>query len=268
MELVQRKPELRKIANMSANSGFAGENPSVPATFLQPLANALIDSNLPLARELMETIPMGQRGEFLQTLRAITVSSMSAISAKTLPGPVSAETSLSRSDSLLLLTREFAPMSMEQVLPAILNGAAGGFGDRSEIDAFLERAQLTENEKIIAARYFARGSQDRNRITVSSSETDDKRYTDQIDLTKELAPTLSDQLLAEAQAEKRTMNAKLAKAHIEKLQSWKNITDQQLIQTLTRYDFSSQIDAAIKQAERISDAEKRKQVIEELWKNP
>lgn len=249
-------------------SGFSWELPNMDGgigIFTIPLGHSFVESNPALARELLQKVPMGKRGNFLFSLvhSQSWMSGSLDLSGSVAMGAAFRGKSVEKALHLVTLAREFAPMSVDQLIARITSGGFFSHGDNRQLEEFIRRAGLSEQEKAAIAGSLTKASgMTVVRDGVSSIQIDEARAS----LARRLAPGIYDELLDQARIDAEKADARMADVQIKLLKSTQNPTDEQLVRTLSRHHFKSQIDAALEQAQRIQDPEKRGQVIATLEK--
>jgi len=225
-------------------------------TMAMPLASALISRDPALARQVLELIPMGKRGEFLGSLQAAELlagaySHQEATQHKA-PSPRDAA-------ALIELGREFAPMSVGNLASGIVMGS---FPSAAFLDGFASHARLSDEEKITVAREILKSS---GGATFAPDGTISRRINENRErLARQFAGERYDQLVEEGRKEIKQREAETAMPRIDMLRRRESAGDDEIYRTLLMNDFSSVREAALEQAERIKDPDKRAKAIQHI----
>lgn len=221
-----------------------------------PLTSALISRDPALARQVLELVPMGKRGEFLQSLRA---GNLIAGTYAYQESTAHIDPSARDAASLVELGREFAPMSVGDLIGGTITGSSPS---APFLDEFASAAKLSDEEKITVARHIARSV---TSTSIAADGTVSRRIDENRErIARQFAPGLYDQIFDEARAEIKQNAAKAAMPRIEMLRRRQTAGDDEIYRILLMNDFSSVRDAALEQAERIKDPDKRAKAIQHL----
>lgn len=254
---------------LSIPSPFPGSDPR-PTTHLKiPLLDSLIGSSPSLARDIIGELPPEERTRLLRSFPGQGQFVNRGIHFErhgNTGDPTVNIVSEDHSVNLLNLIREFAPDAIDKQMEDLLSHLSRSETAKSDIESFLAKAQLSENEAVAAAKFFVKTS---NR-SVAHADGSIVETVDEwkVKMAEQLAPGLSNQLLEEIREERRRAKTAVAEMQLQNLRRLSSPNDAYLIQILTSSDFESHLEAALEQANRIKDPEKRGQVIEKLQRKP
>jgi hypothetical protein len=215
-----------------------------------PLFDSLITSSPALARRMIEDLPADQRTTFLGYFPGTGRNMKTSLRFENTGGGAAPTMTLDYSLNLLQLMREFAPGVPAKQMNMLVLQLSG-----DEVRAFVAKADLSNDERMAAARHF-----------VDGYRKDGETW--KADLVEQLAPGHFKLLLDDIKAEERQQASMAAEMQLTMMRENPAADDAFLSQILTLFDFRTHTAAALEQANRIKDPEKRRKVIEKLQRKP
>ncbi len=249
--------------NLEKLSEPLGSNRGDLSDLTMPFLDSLILSSPSLAREMISSFPDEQRVRTVEMLPSRGRLVNRGLRFETLGDvdPPPASNLQDYSLNMLGLIREFAPQAIEKQMQFLLL-----MFSKDQTEEFLEKAQLNENEKLAAARHFVQSTQTRRIHPDGSASGEVVEW--KAEFAERLAPGLYESLLADIRQEQTRQKSMIAEMQLRMIRQNPASNDTFLSEILTNNDFSTHREAALEQANRIQDPEKRRKVIEKLQKNP